>query len=186
MPIDHQKRCGAKAKSTGKPCQGLAMPNGRCRVHGGPNKGAPKGNKSGQVHGVYDHFYSEEEKEFLRLSKIGDLKAEIDMVKVRIYRTMKIINEIGKDPDTEANKAGMEIAEIIHKESEQFGSEKIVTRKRSDFDRILRDLLGRLAILEKAQRELQGDSKDTANQQAAGILEALKQMQGLGRTGVPA
>lgn len=31
--------CGAKAKSTGKPCRGIPMKNGRCRVHGGASTG---------------------------------------------------------------------------------------------------------------------------------------------------
>ncbi|WP_276577467.1 HGGxSTG domain-containing protein [Bradyrhizobium sp. 138] len=45
-------RCGAKTRS-GKPCQSLAMPNGRCRMHGGPSPGAPKGNKHNFKHGHY-------------------------------------------------------------------------------------------------------------------------------------
>src|SRR5262245_23006363 len=28
-------RCGARSKRTGLPCRAAAMPNGRCRVHGG-------------------------------------------------------------------------------------------------------------------------------------------------------
>jgi hypothetical protein len=28
-------RCGARAKTTGCPCRGWAMKNGRCRMHGG-------------------------------------------------------------------------------------------------------------------------------------------------------
>src|SRR6266705_1774593 len=32
-------RCGARSKRTGKPCQGAAMPNGRCRLHGGKSTG---------------------------------------------------------------------------------------------------------------------------------------------------
>ena len=28
-------RCGARSKRTGKPCRGAAMPNGRCKLHGG-------------------------------------------------------------------------------------------------------------------------------------------------------
>jgi hypothetical protein len=28
-------RCGAQSKRTGKPCRAAAMPNGRCKVHGG-------------------------------------------------------------------------------------------------------------------------------------------------------
>src|SRR5215510_308300 len=33
-------RCGARSKRTGKPCQGAAMPNGRCKLHGGKSTGA--------------------------------------------------------------------------------------------------------------------------------------------------
>ncbi len=33
-------RCGAKGKRTGQPCRGAAMPNGRCRMHGGTSTGA--------------------------------------------------------------------------------------------------------------------------------------------------
>jgi hypothetical protein len=32
-------RCGAYARSTGEPCQAKAMPNGRCRLHGGMSTG---------------------------------------------------------------------------------------------------------------------------------------------------
>src|SRR5262249_36705891 len=32
-------RCGARSKRTGKPCRGAAMPNGRCRLHGGKSTG---------------------------------------------------------------------------------------------------------------------------------------------------
>jgi hypothetical protein len=33
-------RCGAKTKGKGTPCRSAAMPNGRCRVHGGASTGA--------------------------------------------------------------------------------------------------------------------------------------------------
>ena len=46
------QRCGARTRS-GKPCQSPAMPNGRCRMHGGPSPGAPKGNKNAFKHGRY-------------------------------------------------------------------------------------------------------------------------------------
>jgi len=40
-------RCGAYARTTGQPCKGLAMANGRCRMHGGTNRGAPTGERNG-------------------------------------------------------------------------------------------------------------------------------------------
>jgi glucans biosynthesis protein len=45
-------RCGAKTR-LGHPCRTAAMPNGRCRMHGGTNPGAPKGNKNAWKHGLY-------------------------------------------------------------------------------------------------------------------------------------
>jgi hypothetical protein len=54
MLLDMQAspRCGAKTRK-GSPCQSPAMPNGRCRMHGGPSPGAPKGNKNALKHGWY-------------------------------------------------------------------------------------------------------------------------------------
>ena len=34
-------RCGAHCRTTGKPCLGYAMKNGRCRMHGGKSTGRP-------------------------------------------------------------------------------------------------------------------------------------------------
>jgi len=34
-----KERCGAYARSTGKPCQAPAMKNGRCKLHGGLSTG---------------------------------------------------------------------------------------------------------------------------------------------------
>lgn len=44
-------RCGAYCRTTGKLCQTVAMANGRCRMHGGTNPGAPRGAR----HGNYKH-----------------------------------------------------------------------------------------------------------------------------------
>jgi hypothetical protein len=36
-----------------KPCQSPAMKNGRCRMHGGPSPGVPKGKQHAYKHGRY-------------------------------------------------------------------------------------------------------------------------------------
>jgi uncharacterized protein YjcR len=46
-------RCGAKTKSSRKPCQSPAMANGRCYMHGGMSPGAKKGNQNARKHGFY-------------------------------------------------------------------------------------------------------------------------------------
>ena len=50
--VDNAARCGARTRP-GTPCKAPAMPNGRCRMHGGTSPGAPKGNKNALRHGHY-------------------------------------------------------------------------------------------------------------------------------------
>ncbi len=51
--FQNAKRCGAKTRR-GPPCQAPAMPNGRCRMHGGTSPGAPRGPANGNFqHGFY-------------------------------------------------------------------------------------------------------------------------------------
>jgi hypothetical protein len=52
LAMHQSRRCGAKTRS-GKPCQSPAMANGRCRMHGGPSPGAPKGNRNAYKHGRF-------------------------------------------------------------------------------------------------------------------------------------
>jgi hypothetical protein len=42
-PMHLSKRCGARTRR-GSRCRSPAMPNGRCRMHGGLSPGAPRGN----------------------------------------------------------------------------------------------------------------------------------------------
>ncbi len=41
MTFPMQSLCGAHARTTGEPCRGAAMANGRCRMHGGRSTGRP-------------------------------------------------------------------------------------------------------------------------------------------------
>ena len=52
LPMHLSPRCGARTRK-GKQCQSPAMPNGRCRLHGGKSPGAPKGNKNALKQGRY-------------------------------------------------------------------------------------------------------------------------------------
>lgn len=55
--------CGAKTRS-GKPCKNKAMPNGRCRMHGGKSTGAPpakmKKNNNAKKHGLFAKYLPKE------------------------------------------------------------------------------------------------------------------------------
>ena len=45
--LEQHPKCGAHARTTGKPCRNPAMQNGRCRMHGGKSTGRPV------IHGMY-------------------------------------------------------------------------------------------------------------------------------------
>lgn len=49
-PMHSAPRCLARTRK-GSACQSPAMPNGRCRMHGGKSPGAPKGNRNAWKHG---------------------------------------------------------------------------------------------------------------------------------------
>jgi hypothetical protein len=52
LDMQRARRCGAKTRK-GTACQAPAMPNGRCRMHGGKSPGAPRGNRNAWKHGHY-------------------------------------------------------------------------------------------------------------------------------------
>jgi hypothetical protein len=51
-PMHLSRRCKARTRQ-GSRCQSPAMPNGRCRLHGGKSPGAPEGNTNAFKHGRY-------------------------------------------------------------------------------------------------------------------------------------
>ena len=72
LPMHLSRRCGARTRS-GSPCRSPAMPNGRCRMHGGRSPGAPRGNKNALKHGGYTAEAVTRRKElqdFLRATKV--------------------------------------------------------------------------------------------------------------------
>jgi hypothetical protein len=63
-------RCGARSKRTGLPCRAAAMPNGRCRVHGGKSTGprTPEGlERSRRANWKHGHFSREAKAERSRV-----------------------------------------------------------------------------------------------------------------------
>jgi hypothetical protein len=63
-------RCGARSKRTGKPCQGAAMPNGRCKLDGGKSTGprTPEGlERSKRANGKHGYYPREAKAERSRV-----------------------------------------------------------------------------------------------------------------------
>lgn len=66
-------KCGAHARTTGKPCRSPAMANGRCRMHGGKSPGRPK------IHGLYSKEMKAEKREWREEYKLlKELLEELD------------------------------------------------------------------------------------------------------------
>jgi hypothetical protein len=69
-------RCGANRKYDGRPCEGPAMPNGRCRMHGGKStgpktlEGAERARRAVLRHGFYAAA-AEAERRIARSALIG-------------------------------------------------------------------------------------------------------------------
>ena len=71
-PMNDAPRCGARTRS-GAPCQRPAMPNGKCRIHGGLSPGAPRGTANGNYHDGYWTREAVEERKFIRSLVKGTL-----------------------------------------------------------------------------------------------------------------
>jgi hypothetical protein len=52
LPMHLSPRCLARTRARTQ-CQSPAMPNGRCRMHGGKSPGAPQGNSRALKHGRF-------------------------------------------------------------------------------------------------------------------------------------
>ena len=65
-------RCGAKTRAGGT-CQHRAMPNGKCRIHGGLSPGAPHGAANGRFRDGFWTGEAVEERRFIRLLLKGTL-----------------------------------------------------------------------------------------------------------------
>jgi hypothetical protein len=65
-------RCGARTRS-GAPCPSPAMPNGKCRIHGGLSPGARHGTANGNYRDGYWTREAVEERKFIRSLVKGTL-----------------------------------------------------------------------------------------------------------------
>lgn len=93
-------RCGAHSKRSGKPCRNWAMPNGRCRMHGGTSTGPTaagrakiseinKGNKNAENLGLYADGMHPHEQDIYGMVAVGDLQHEIRMTRLMLKRAYR-------------------------------------------------------------------------------------------------
>jgi hypothetical protein len=70
--LNDKPRCGARTRA-GASCLCLAMPNGKCRIHGGLSPGAPRGQRNGNYKDGYWIREAVEERKFIRSLVKGTL-----------------------------------------------------------------------------------------------------------------
>lgn len=116
--VKNRKRCGAKTRNGGT-CKNWAMPNGRCRMHGGKSTGAPKGNQNSKKHGFFSKYIPKETLEIMNsLGEVSPADLIWDQIVIQyaaIIRAQQIMYVEDKD----------EIVKVLKKEKEtDFGSEE--------------------------------------------------------------
>lgn len=90
-----KKQCGAHARSTGSPCKAKALPNGRCKLHGGMSTGpkTPEGRQAIAVATkarMYDHQLQKSKDGFQRWLEAGGREELSRLAKKRFARARLI------------------------------------------------------------------------------------------------
>lgn len=87
--------CGARARSTGKPCQKYPCKNGRCHLHGGKSTGprTPQGKIRSRKARLAHGYYSQSEQEQYRM-----MRAEIKAVEEQIKYVNSLVSPASMGP----------------------------------------------------------------------------------------
>jgi hypothetical protein len=137
-------KCGAKTRASGR-CRQPAMPNGRCRYHGGLSTGPKKPNSARNAikHGIYAKHMTPEEIEGVESLPLGSVDHELQLTRVRLSRALA----------AEAKAAGLpELDEITdHDLIGTEGSRQDSKSKVRDYVAIVDRLTARVESLEKTR-----------------------------------
>lgn len=150
--------CGAKTRS-GQPCKAPAMPNGRCRRHGGASTGAPKGNQNARKHGIYSDTLTADEQGLWDEIGIGTLDDDIKIAKLQLRRALiaqaKAEAGDGLDLDLESiNIRGTDPVEEGETPREPGQPSTTIQRRRRGYEDIINRLLGRIGDLESKRADI--------------------------------
>lgn len=166
--------CGAKAKSTGEPCQKSPVKGKkRCRLHGGLSPGGKKENKNSSKHGIYESGLSEDEKKLYLSIKLGDFQHETRMCRILLRRAL-----IAKKTYEEERREPPLVEKWAENKVEEDGTIKQTRIKKHPlYYTIIDRYLGRIAKLEKTQLEITGGLPERPSEVASEFFEALKEVE---------
>lgn len=168
------------------------MTNGRCKRHGGTSTGpiTPLRGEASPVrkHGIYDDYYTEEEKALDIISRLGNVDGELEMVRIRLRRTIaaraKWEVEIVAGRAERQEDGSLVLVEVVDDEAVFEGVStptKREVRRLPNFDDIEHRCLARIESLEKTRKELMKDG-GTDPSDPTGSRDAVRFTGGLGGT----
>lgn len=169
-------RCGAKTRS-GQPCRSQAMPNGRCRMHGGKAGETHKGNQNARTHGIYSDAIGEDEKGLWDEIEIGNLDHAIKVAHLQLRRAMiaqqKAEAVDGLDLDLQSINTSEPGGEVEEGEGATEHPRRTTTiqRRRRPYEDIINRLLGRIGDLEAKRADIASKSGPAADM--TGLLSDL-------------
>lgn len=137
-------KCGAKTRAGGR-CRKPAMPNGRCRYHGGLSTGPKKPNsaKNALKHGIYSAHWTDAEKAASNAFVLGNVDAELHLTKIRLARALAAEALANGQPELD------EVTE--HDQIGEEGSREDRKSKVRDYVAIIDRLTARIESLEKTR-----------------------------------
>jgi len=149
-------KCGAKTRN-GIPCKQNSMPNGRCRMHGGPSTGPKdqRGNTNAVKHGIYMKRLTEAEQADYQALELGSVDHELRLARIRLARAL----------DAEkAAKAEPEIDEVIENEGGGMTiAVRSVKKKVKDYTYIIDRCMLRIESLERTRKMLDAGDGENAD-----------------------
>lgn len=118
------KKCGAKSKRSGNPCQRYAMDNGRCPMHGGRNVDDKRGDKvPGRPvkHGLYSKYtrgvLAELAEEYAKDKDFISLRQEIALTRALLE---KLVSKWEDVPSRDDIRSYFLIADVLRKTNETY------------------------------------------------------------------
>lgn len=133
------RKCGAKTRAGGK-CQYVAghgtdhVGTGKCKLHGGASKGAPKGNKNAVKHGIYSRIFSDAELDQAKAMQ-GSVETELAIARLQLMKLLELQRDFNEVPVLDK----VEERTIVQDDKEKKKTEGIKAQFFKDLVRSARD-----------------------------------------------
>lgn len=138
-------------------------------MHGGASTGPTNPNptagaQASTTHGIYSRFLTEDDRELYNAAEIGNVDAELRVMKLRLARTIKARTAWeaecagAVDGKSSEGEDSMTLVEVVDGEAPGPDGSTIDINKRTkrlpDFDKIEQACIARIESLEKTRKEL--------------------------------